>query len=70
LAERTLLQENANGFFAKTDDPQDMAEKALIILADDRLADKFGQKSRSMAEEQSREKIINLLIDFYKNLSA
>jgi len=70
LAERTLLQENANGFFTKTDDPQDMAKKALAILSSDRLAHKFGQKSRLMAEEYSREKIINLLIDFYKNLSA
>ncbi|MFA5098901.1 MAG: glycosyltransferase [Candidatus Paceibacterota bacterium] len=69
LSEPSLMVDGKNGFFAKTDDPKDMAEKALKILSNSRLAAKFGKESRAKAEEYSNEKITNKLIDFYEKIA-
>jgi len=63
-----ITKENINGFFAKTDDPGDIAQKISTILDDPALGQKFGQASRTLALEYSEEKIIKRLEDIYKKL--
>jgi 1,2-diacylglycerol 3-alpha-glucosyltransferase len=63
-----ITKENVNGFFAKTDKPDDIAQKVLAILADSALGQKFSQASRALALEYSEEKIIRKLEGIYKKL--
>ena len=63
-----MIKENTNGFFCKTDNPEDMAKKALKLLSDARLLKKLGAGSRKMAIEYSDEKITKLLIEAYKKI--
>ncbi len=63
-----MIEENINGFFCKTDNPEDMAEKTLKLLSNARLLKKLGAGSRKMAMEYSNEKITELLIEAYKKI--
>lgn len=63
-----FVEDGVNGYFAKTDDPLDIAQKILAILADQELKEKFGQASRRLAERFSIEKITTLTENIYKNL--
>lgn len=63
-----LVKENINGFFCKTDNPEDMAEKTLKLLSNTGLLKKFGAGSRKIAMEYSNGKITNLLIESYKKI--
>jgi len=63
-----LVQENINGFFAKTDDPSDMADKTLKLLNDEELLKKLSQGSRQMAMEYSPQKVTGFLIEHYNNI--
>jgi len=69
LSELAILEDGKNGYFCKTDNPQDMAEKALKILSNSRLAAKFSKESRLKAEEYSHEKITGKLISFYEKIT-
>lgn len=60
-----LVKENINGFFAKTDDPRDMARKTLDIISDENLAGKFSRASRLLALEYSKEKVCKSLENYY-----
>lgn len=64
-----LTREGVNGFFVKTDDPTDIAEKTLAILNDPNVKEKFGRASREIATEYSLKKIISLMENAYKKLS-
>ncbi len=61
-----LIKENINGFFTKTDDPADIAEKTLSLLSSPELLNKFSQGSRQLAMEYSNEKVTDLLIKSYE----
>ena len=61
-----LIKDNANGFFVKTDNPADMTQKTLSLLADPDLLTKFSQASRTLAMEYSNEKVTDLLIKSYE----
>lgn len=63
-----LINEKVNGFFCKTDDPEDMAKKTLKLLSNSILLKKFSAGSRKMALEYSNEKITELLIEAYKKI--
>jgi len=63
-----IVKDNENGFFAKTDDPQDIAEKTLMLLADDNLLKKFSENSRNLALEYSQEKVTAKLEEAYKKV--
>ncbi len=63
-----LIEENQNGFFAKTGDPADMARQALKILTSPDLIQRFSTGSRNLAEQCSREKTTKKLISIYQNL--
>lgn len=63
-----IIKENVNGFFAKTDDPQNMAQKALELLTKPDLLEKFGQTSRRLTMEYSHERIGKMLEQTYKKL--
>lgn len=60
-----IVQENVNGFFARTDDPADLAQKTLKLLADPARLEKFSAASRALALEYSHEKVASLLEDSY-----
>jgi len=61
-----LIQENTNGFFARTDDPADIAEKTLSLLSDSGLLSNFSQGSRQASMQYSNEKVTNLLTASYE----
>lgn len=63
-----LIKENRNGFFCRTDDPQDMAAKTLALLADRKRLAVFGANSRDLAMDYSEEKITAQLENYYKKL--
>jgi len=63
-----LVQDNVNGFFARTDDPQDLAEKTLDLLSDAELLKKFGENSRKMALEYSEETVTAKLEEAYEKV--
>lgn len=63
-----LVRNNVNGFFAKTDNPEDMAQKTLRLISDSNLLKKFSDASRSLALKYSHEHVAFLLENFYKNL--
>ncbi len=63
-----LIHDNVNGFFAKTDDSGDIAQKTLRLLSDSDLLKKFSDASRSLALEYSHEHVGHLLENFYKRL--
>lgn len=60
-----LAKENVNGFFAETDDPEDMARKILDIVSDENLAAEFSAASRTLALEYSKEKVCESLESHY-----
>jgi glycosyltransferase involved in cell wall biosynthesis len=47
-----VVSEGVNGFLVDADNPHLLAEKVLALLADDSLAQKFGQNSRKLVEEK------------------
>jgi len=63
-----LVKENINGFFAKTDDPSDIAQKTLDLLNKPELLKKFSEASRVLARQYSHEQIAVTLEDLYKKL--
>ncbi|MDD2753718.1 MAG: glycosyltransferase [Candidatus Portnoybacteria bacterium] len=63
-----IVEENTNGFFARTDDPADIAQKTLAILSSPELLGKFSEGSRRLVMEYSEEKILTRLEDYYKEL--
>ena len=63
-----IVKENINGFFARTDDPADLAQKTLDLLGDDERLAKFGAASRQLALEYSEEKVLKDLEKLYKKL--
>jgi glycosyltransferase involved in cell wall biosynthesis len=60
-----IIRENVNGFFTKTDNPEDMAQKTLALLSKPELLEKFGKNSRLLALEHSEKKVASLLIETY-----
>lgn len=46
-----LVHDGVNGFLAKAGDPEDLAEKILILLKDSRLREKMGKEGRRFFEE-------------------
>jgi len=60
-----IVKENTNGLFAQTDSPKDFSQKIIFLLSRPELLKKFGQNSRSLALNYSREKIASLLETFY-----
>lgn len=63
-----LLRENENGFFAKTDNPADIAEKTVNLLSDSSLHKKFGKASRVLSLQYSHDQITSDLEKKYINL--
>ncbi len=63
-----LVHNNINGFFARTDDPKDMAQKTLRLISDQNLLKKFSDASRFLALKYSHEHVASLLEGFYKKL--
>lgn len=63
-----MVKENINGFFAKTDDSSDLAQKTLDLLASSELLEKFSGASRVLALQYSHEQVAATLEDLYKKL--
>jgi glycosyltransferase involved in cell wall biosynthesis len=63
-----ILKDGINGFFARTDDPTDLSEKALKLLDNPILLKKFGAASRKLALTYSKDRITQRLVNFYKQL--
>lgn len=63
-----IIKENINGFFAQTDDSENIAQKTLELLTKPELVKKFSQASRQMALEYSEEKVAALLEESYKKI--
>lgn len=57
-----------NGFLAKPDDPEDLAEKILRVLIDERLGAKMKRASLKRAKEFSIEKSTDKLLALYQDL--
>lgn len=49
---------DANGLFAKVDDPKDLAEKIVLLLKDDQLRNKLGENGRKLVLENYSWEII------------
>lgn len=63
-----IINDNVNGFFAKTDDPADMAEKTLELLSNSALLKKFGKASRKLALQYSHKQVTSDLEKKYSDL--
>jgi 1,2-diacylglycerol 3-alpha-glucosyltransferase len=63
-----IVKENINGFFAQTDDPQDIAEKSLKLLSDNNLLKEFSENSRNLALEYSKDKVTAKLEEAYNKV--
>lgn len=63
-----LVRENVNGFFAKTDDPADIAQKTLDLLTNPELLKKFSAASRALALQYSHEHVTTTLESLYKKM--
>jgi len=63
-----IVKENENGFFAKTDDVEDIAKKVLEILNDKATLKKFRNASRKLALDYSPDKVIKSLENTYIEL--
>ncbi len=62
----TLLQRGEFGLLCQ-DNPQDLAEKTLILLRDPRRGELMGQRGRELAEREFRwEQISARLSEFYQ----
>jgi len=65
---KEIINDGVNGFFAKTDNPADMAKKTLELLSDPVLLKKFSKASRKLALQYSHGKITSDLEKKYTNL--
>jgi glycosyltransferase involved in cell wall biosynthesis len=63
-----IINDGVNGFFAKTDDPTDMAKKTLELLSDATLLKKFSKASRKLALQYSHKQITSDLEQKYRDL--
>lgn len=63
-----LIKDDINGYFVRTDDPDDMAQKASILLDDSEKLKSFGLASRQLALGYSKEIIIARIENFYQSL--
>ncbi len=73
IATRTLgipeiVKNGENGFLANTNGEEELCEKILELLENDRLLEKFGTASRRCALNYSLPKTCKLLEDVYKKL--
>jgi len=62
-----LVKPGINGFLSPADQPDEMAEKILELIDNDELLKKFGDGSRILAMEFSKENITSLLEKIYQN---
>jgi glycosyltransferase EpsD len=60
-----LIRTKENGFFAETNNPEDMARKTLALISNENLAADFGRASRALAMEYSQEKVCKSLEEHY-----
>jgi 1,2-diacylglycerol 3-alpha-glucosyltransferase len=60
-----IVKEHVNGFFTKTDDPGDMAQKIINIISDQDVMKKFSEASRTLSLEYSKDNITDLLEKSY-----
>ncbi len=65
-----MMQDGVNGYFAETGDAGDMAEKALKILSQPKILKKFGDASRVLAMEYSKDKVTSKLERIYDGVIA
>lgn len=63
-----IIFDGENGFFAKTDNPEDIAKKVLSILSDKILLEKFSKKSRELALQYSEKNVAEILDKNYKKI--
>jgi len=61
-----MIIDGVNGYFAKTDDSNDIAEKLLLILQNNKKRESFAKESRSIALGYSEEVIMETLENLYK----
>ncbi|MFA6171248.1 MAG: glycosyltransferase [Patescibacteria group bacterium] len=65
-----IVNDGKNGFLAKPDKPEEMAEKIILIMRDSKLKNKFSQNSREIALRFSNKIITEKLIGHYSSLLA
>ncbi len=63
---KEIIKDGINGFLAKADNPADLAEKILRLIADESILKKFSQASRAQAMNYSKETVTALLEQNYK----
>lgn len=63
-----IIKDNVNGYFAKTDNPGDIAQKTLMLLCDTERLKIFSEASRNLALDYSHEKVTHLLENIYKKV--
>lgn len=63
-----ILHDGINGFMVKTGDPEDLTEKILTLLGDDKLRERLGKKGQMLAEQYSWESVAEETEKLYLDL--
>ena len=63
-----ILHDGINGFMVKTGDPEDLTEKILTLLGDDKLRERLGKKGQMLAEQYSWESVAKETEKLYLDL--
>ena len=64
-----LVQEGMNGFFIKTKDSKDLAEKMEKLLSNSKLCEKMGEESRKIAEKMSWQNVAKKYLQEYEKIN-
>jgi len=63
-----IVKDYKNGFLVRPDSPEEMAEKIITLLNNQKLREQLSLASRQMALDYSKEGITSRLVDYYSSL--
>jgi len=65
-----IVKDGVNGYFAETGNAEDMADKTIKLLSKPALLKRFGDASRSLAMEYSKDTVMSELEKIYERVIA
>ncbi|MGI0021811.1 MAG: glycosyltransferase family 4 protein, partial [Nitrososphaeraceae archaeon] len=64
--QKEVLADGHNGYFIKNS--EDLAQKIVLLLKDDKLREMMGKRSKDMVEEFDWKKVVSLILNEYQKL--
>jgi len=63
-----IIKDGENGFLVEPGNPEQIAEKVLLLLGDDELRERISRNNKEKAKQYSWESVVTRLEELYQSL--